>query len=215
MATKKTLQDAHRNLRVRHLTKSTILTVVVYGIAIIYFFPILYMFISGFKTEIQAVNPSLIFTPTLETYAKVLSDSTIYTYLFNSVFQVIVGTSVCLILGIPAAFVLVFGKFKKRTTNESLYMWFITTILLPPVAVLVPLYTWYQSFHLNQTPLGLLLAYIGFHIPIVVWMLHSFISDIPSEIIEASEIDGCTRFQQMLNIAVPLARTVSSPPVFW
>jgi len=77
MATKKTLQDAQRTLRVRRLTKSTILAVVVYGIAIIYFFPILYMFISGFKTEIQAVNPSLIFTPTLETYAKVLSDSTI------------------------------------------------------------------------------------------------------------------------------------------
>lgn len=207
MATKKTFQDAQRTLRLRRVSRSTILAVVVYGIAIIYFFPILYMFISGFKTEIQAVNPSLIFTPTLETYAKVLSDSTIYLYLSNSAFQVIVGTSVCLILGMPAAFVLVFGKFKKRTTNESMYMWFITTILLPPVAVLIPLYTWYQSFHLNRTPLGLLIAYIGFHIPIVVWMLHSFISDIPLEIIEASEIDGCSRFQQLLHIAVPLART--------
>lgn len=183
------------------------MTAIIYSIAIIYFFPILYMFLSGFKTEFQAVSPSLSFTPTLETYIKVLSDRNIYGFLSNSFFQVFVGTLLCLLLGMPAAFVLVFGQFRRRESNEKIYMWFITTILLPPVAVLIPLYTWFQTFGLNKTPLGLLIAYVGFHVPIVVWMLHSFVSDIPVEIIEASEIDGCSRLQQLFFMVVPLART--------
>jgi len=184
-----------------------VMSAIIYAAAIIYFFPILYMFLSSFKNEFQAVKPSFVFTPTLETFGKVLSDPNMYGYLRNSFFQVLAGTLISLILGMPAAFVLVFGKFRKKESNEKIYMWFITTILLPPVAVLIPLYTWYQTFNLNRTPLGLLIAYIGFHVPIVVWMLYSFVSDIPGEIMEASEIDGCTRTQQLLFMAVPLART--------
>ena len=185
----------------------SVMSAIIYAAAIIYFFPILYMFLSSFKNEFQAVKPSLLFTPTLETFGKVLSDPNMYGYLRNSFFQVLAGTIISLLLGMPAAFVLVFGKFRKKESNEKIYMWFITTILLPPVAVLIPLYTWYQTFNLNRTPLGLLIAYIGFHVPIVVWMLYSFVSDIPGEIMEASEIDGCTRAQQLLFMAVPLART--------
>jgi sorbitol/mannitol transport system permease protein len=184
-----------------------VLSAIIYAIAILYFSPILYMFLSGFKTEYQAVSPSLFFTPTLETYRLVLSDSNMYGFLRNSLFQVLAGTSLSLALGIPAAFVLVFGKFRKKGSSEGAYTWFITTILLPPVAVLIPLYTWYQAFHLNKTPLGLMIAYVGFHVPIVVWMLHSFFKDVPMEIIEAADIDGCTRFQQLVLIAAPLAKT--------
>lgn len=207
MRNERTLREIRRSMMIRRRAKTAVMTFIIFSIAIFYFFPILYMFLSGFKNEFQAVSPTLFFTPTLETYAKVLSDRNIYGYLSNSFFQVLAGTIFCLILGMPAAFILVFGKFRKPESNEKIYMWFITTILLPPVAVLIPLYTWFQTFGLNKTPLGLLIAYIGFHVPIVVWMLHSFVSDIPGEIIEASEIDGCTRMQQLLFMVIPLART--------
>lgn len=207
MRNERTLGEIRRSMMIRRRAKTAVMTFIIFSIAVFYFFPILYMFLSGFKNEFQAVSPTLLFTPTLETYGRVLSDRNIYGYLSNSFFQVLAGTVFCLILGMPAAFVLVFGKFRKPESNEKIYMWFITTILLPPVAVLIPLYTWYQSFGLNKTPLGLLIAYIGFHVPIVVWMLHSFVSDIPGEIIEASEIDGCTRMQQLLFMVIPLART--------
>jgi sorbitol/mannitol transport system permease protein len=194
-------------MKIRGIVKKTALAVVIYVIAILYFSPILYMFLSGFKTEQQAVSPSIFFKPTLETYQKVLSDPTLYQYLRNSLFQVFLGTLISLALGIPAAFALVFGRLKKRESSGSIYLWFITTILLPPVAVLIPLFTWYQQFHLINTPYGLLAAYVGFHVPIVVWMVHSFFSDLPREIFEAAEIDGCTKFQRMTRIAIPLART--------
>jgi sorbitol/mannitol transport system permease protein len=202
-----TVERIQRRRIHRNFIKKVALAVVIYAVAILYFSPILYMFLSGFKTEQQAVSPSIFFKPTLETYRKVLSDPTMYQYLENSLFQVFFGTLISLVLGIPAAFALVFGRLKKRGSSGKIYLWFITTILLPPVAVLIPLFTWYQQFRLINTPWGLLAAYVGFHVPIVVWMVHSFFSDLPREIFEAAEIDGCTKFQRMTKMAIPLART--------
>jgi len=176
-------------------------------VAILYFSPVLYMHLSAFKTEYDAVSPSLFFKPTLDTFQKVLGDETMYGYLKNSLFQVFVGTIISLLLGIPAAFALTFGKFKYRTTNNKIYLWFLTTILLPPVAVIIPLYTWFQTVNLIDNRFGLMIIYVGFHVPIVVWMLHSFFSDVPVEILEAAEIDGCSRFQQLTLIAAPLVKT--------
>jgi len=183
------------------------LTIIVFTIAIIYFFPILYMFLSGFKTEAQAVRPAICFTPTLKTFAKVLGDRNMFGYLRNSVIQVFAGTSFSLLLGIPAAFVLAFGHFRKKETNDRVYLWFITTILLPPVAVIIPLYTSFQKLSLIGTPWGLMIVYVGFHVPIVVWMLHSFFSDMPLEILEAADLDGCSRMRQLVHIAMPLVKT--------
>ncbi len=188
------------------LSKKSLLTFVIFAVAILYFFPVLYMFVTAFKTEAQAATATLSFTPTLETLRKVLGDRTMLGYLNNSVFQVFFGTILSLMFGVPAAFIIVFGTFKKKTTNESLYVWFITTILLPPVAVIIPLYTWFQQLNLIGSRVGLLIAYVGFHVPIVVWMLHSFFADVPKEIMEAAEIDGCNRIQQLTNIAVPIVR---------
>jgi sorbitol/mannitol transport system permease protein len=203
----KTIQSVRRTIKIRNFVKKFLVAAVVYAIAVLYFFPILYMFLSGFKTEQQAVMPAIFFKPTLVTFQKVLGDPTMHQYLRNSLFQVFFGTLISLALGIPAAFALVFGRLKKRESSGKIYLWFITTILLPPVAVLIPLFTWYQQFRLINTPYGLLAAYVGFHIPIVVWMVHSFFSDLPQERVEAAEIDGCTKFQRMVRIAIPLART--------
>ncbi len=203
----RSIQDVNRSIRNRALIRKILLGIVCYGFGLIYFFPILYMFLTGFKTEMQAVNPALFFKPTLVTFEKVLRDPDMMLYLNNSVFQVIGSTLVCLLLGVPAAFVLQFGKFKKASTNDSMYLWFITTILLPPVAVLVPLYLTFNALQLHKTLLGLLIIYVGFHLPLVVWMVHSFLADIPASLIEASEIDGCTRSQQLTKVVVPLART--------
>ena len=87
-----------------------------------------------------------------------------------------------------------------------MHSWFITTILLPPVAIMVPLFLIYNSMGLMNRIWGLTILYIGFHIPIVIWMIHSFMTDIPKSLIEASEIDGCSRFQQIAYVVVPLIR---------
>ena len=148
--------------------------------AAFYFFPVFYMFITGFKTENQAAYPTLIFTPTLETYKEVLN-SDMMRYLGNSVFQVVLGTLITTVLSVFAAFSILFARFKKRGRGGSMYYWFITTILLPPVAVLLPLFIIFSNFHLNQNSWSLLFLYVGFHIPIGVWLIYSFFCDIPGE----------------------------------
>jgi sorbitol/mannitol transport system permease protein len=201
------IRSIQRTMKRRKLIRKILLGIVCYSFGIIYFFPILYMFLTGFKTELQAITPALFFKPTLATFKKVLSNSDMNSYLNNSLFQVTASTLVCLLLGVPAAFALQFGKFKKQSTNDSMYLWFITTILLPPVAVLIPLYLTFNTLNLHRTPLGLLIVYVGFHLPLVVWMVHSFLADIPVSLIEASQIDGCTRSQQLTKVVIPLART--------
>ncbi len=207
MSQTRTSQEINEAIRKKRIIRTSILTIIIFAVAILYFSPILYMFLSAFKTEHQAVRPSLFFSPTLETFKKVLGDENMYGFLRNSLFQVGFGTIISLLIGTPAAFALIFGKFRHEGTNGKVYLWFLTTILLPPVAVIIPLYTWFQTFNLIDKPAGLLIIYVGFHIPIVVWMLHSFFSDIPMSIIEAADIDGCSRFQQLMLIAVPLVRT--------
>ena len=96
MRNERTLREIRRSMMIRRRAKTAVMTFIIFSIAIFYFFPILYMFLSGFKNEFQAVSPTLFFTPTLETYAKVLSDRNIYGYLSNSFFQVLeIGRASC------------------------------------------------------------------------------------------------------------------------
>lgn len=200
------LLRARRNIRNRKFVRKYVLTILIFSFALLYFFPILYMFLTGLKTEMQAVHPRIFFKPSLETYNKILTDASMYSYLLNSVFQVFASTLISLLLGVPAAFAIQFGKFKKPTTNSSLRKWFITTILLPPVAIVVPMYLIFNTMGLMNKVWGLTILYVGFHIPIVIWMIHSFMTDIPRSLIEASEIDGCSRVQQILYVVLPLIR---------
>ncbi|PID58915.1 sugar ABC transporter permease [candidate division KSB3 bacterium] len=200
-------REINRAIENKRKIRTAILTVVIFAVAIVYFSPVLYMFLSAFKTEHQAVSPAVFFSPTLETFQKVLGDETMFRFLRNSLLQVVGGTLLCLLLGTPAAFALIFGKFRHEGTKNKIYLWFLTTILLPPVAVIIPVYLTFQRLNLLDNPLGLLIVYVGFHVPIVVWMLHSFFADIPLEILEAADIDGCSRLQQLMLITVPLVKT--------
>lgn len=195
-----------QSVRMRKLIRKTGLMLVILGLASLYFFPIFYMFLTGMKSEIQAVHPRLIFNPTFVTYERIFTDASMYSYLYNSLFQLFVSTALSLLMGLPAAFAIRFGRFKKTTTNDSLHKWFITTILLPPVAIMVPAFLFFNAYGLMNKIWGLTLLYVGFHIPIVIWMIHSFMTDVPKSLIEASEIDGCSRLQQMVYVVLPLVR---------
>ena len=184
-----------------------ILGIAVLAFALLYFFPILYMILSGFKTEAEAAVPSLFFHPTLVTWKKVLSDAAMINYLRNTIYHVVLGTGICLLLGIPATYALVFAKFKKEGRAESMYDWFVTTILLPPVAVLIPLYMIFKQFNLSPLRGALLFLYIGFHLPLCIWLLHSFFIDVPEEVVEAARIDGCTSRQLIVRVVIPLTKT--------
>ena len=174
------------------------------GLALLFFFPIFWMFLTSFKTEAAAFTfpPPLTFQPTLENYQIAIGQSKYFEELWNTV--VITGFSAlaALLLGVPAAYSLAFYPGKR--SNFTL-MWMMSTRMLPPVGIIVPLYIIFRNLGLFDTHGGMILLYTAFNLPLVIWMMHSFLSDIPYEILEAARIDGVTLIQEFRWVILPLA----------
>jgi len=183
-------------------TSSAIVTVITFIIAIIYFFPIFWMIISGFKHEIDVVNLTFPFTLTLENFKTIFSGKVSH-YFMNSIYITLVSTSLSMMLGVPVSYALVMSKFKR---GDDLFFWFISTTLLPPVGIVIPVYIIFKCLNMLDTYCGLILMYTAVNIPLVIWMMRSFFKDIPRELIEASKIDGATELTTFFRIILPLSR---------
>lgn len=175
----------------------------VWLVAVLWCFPLLYMLITSFKAEADVVPPSLwIAHPTLENYAVVLRQEIVH-YIVDSAIIAVSSVACCLALGVPVAYVVVFGRLKN---SEGLYFWFLSTTLLPPVAVIVPVFLIFRLTGLLDTLGGMVLIYTGINVPIVIWMTRSFLLDVPREMLESSDIDGASRIRSLFAIIVPLVR---------
>lgn len=201
MKTSKSRQHGVKKSMKRRFKANTA-TILTWVLALIYAFPILYMLITGFKPEQQVAPPTLTFTPTLENYGAVIKQDLLL-HSFNSVLITIATVALTILLAIPAAYSLVFGSLKNA---DGVYYWFITTTLLPAVAVVIPIFLVFNYTGLLDSRLGLVLLYTGAGVPLMIWMVRTFFTDVPYEIIEAADIDGCTRFTSFFRIILPLVR---------
>ena len=168
------------------------------------FFPILWMFLTGFKTEIGAVAtpPSIVFRPTLENYSAVLQRADYVQFAANSVIVSVGSTLLALVLAIPAAYAMAFFPTKK---TKDVLLWMLSTKMLPAVGVLVPIYLLWRQFGLLDTRIGLVLINSISVLPIVVWMLFSFFREVPPQILEASRMDGATQRDELIHVLLPLS----------
>lgn len=171
-------------------------------IALIYSFPILYMVLSSFKREADVAPPSLRFTPTLENYRSVINPE-LLAHLGNSVGITLATVVLTVVLGVPAAYSIVFGRLRNPTGR---YNWYITTTLLPAVAVILPIYVIMSRLGLLDSPVMMVLLYASIGIPLMVWLSVTYMADIPSSIIEAAQLDGCTRVQAFRAVILPIVR---------
>jgi len=167
-----------------------------------FFFPVLWMVITGFKQEADAYTdpPTVFFTPTLDQFREVL-DSGIGTTLLNSVFATTVSTLLVLLLGIPAAFALSLRPVRK--TKDVLFF-FISTKMLPVVAAIVPLYVIVGDIGLLDNIWALVILYTAMNLPIAVWMMRSFFLEVPSELLEAASMDGASQWTSVREVILPL-----------
>jgi sorbitol/mannitol transport system permease protein len=180
------------------------LTVAGWSVALIMFFPILWMFLTGFKTEITAVAtpPVVFFKPTLENYSAVLQRADYVQFAINSVIVALGSTLAALLLAIPAAYAMAF--FPSKRTKDIL-LWMLSTKMLPAVGVLIPIYLLWRAIGLLDTRFGLILIDSISVLPIVVWMLFSFFREVPREILEASRMDGTSQLEELLYVLLPLS----------
>jgi sorbitol/mannitol transport system permease protein len=173
-------------------------------VACLLFFPIFWMFITSFKTEVAAVAtpPQLFFRPTLENYVAVQERASYFNYAWNSVVISIGATVLALLLAIPAAYAMSF--FPTKRTKGTL-LWMLSTKMLPAVGVLVPIYILGRETGLLDTRIGLIIIYTLINLPIVVWMIYSFFKEVPKEILEADRMDGASTWQEVVHVLLPLA----------
>ncbi|HEX2623122.1 MAG TPA: carbohydrate ABC transporter permease [Phototrophicaceae bacterium] len=179
------------------------LTFATYALAFIIFFPILWMVMTSFKTEADAFAfpPQILFKPTLDNWNIALFDTNFFDSLKNTAIITVLSTTLALVLGIPAAYALAYYPGKRSNFTLT---WLISTRMLPPVGVIVPLFIIFRDTSLRDTHLGMIIIYTAMNLPLVVWMMRSFFIDVPYEILEAGRIDGVALWQEFRFIAVPL-----------
>src|SRR5215813_11665477 len=154
-------------------------------------FPIIFLVMTAFKTELQAIQvPTLwFFTPTLENFTEVQARSNYLLYAKNSLITSIGSTLLGLAIAAPAAYSMAF--FRTKRTRDIL-MWMLSTKMMPAVGALVPIYVIAQRTGLLDTTLALTIIFALSNLPIMVWMLYSHFKDIPHEILEAARMDGAS-----------------------
>ena len=177
-------------------------TILGWAVGLILFFPIGWMILTSFKTEIEAfaTPPSIFFTPTLENYVAVNSRIDYVHYALNSVYIAFGSTLLCLIIGGMAAYSMAFFPTKR---TEGTLLWMLSTKMMPAVGVLVPMYMGFRDVGLLNTVTGMVLLMTLVNLPIVVWMLYTYFRDYPKEILEAARVDGAGSWQEMLYILLP------------
>ena len=178
-------------------------TVSAWAVTLLLFFPLGWLVLTSFKTELQAISvpPLVFFTPTLENFEIVQERSDYMLYATNSLITSVASTLLGLALACPAAYAMAF--FKGKYTKDIL-MWMLSTKMMPAVGALVPVYVMAQTSGLLDTRTGLVIVFTLSNLPIMVWMLYSYLKEIPAEILEASRMDGATLWQEFRHVLLPL-----------
>ena len=186
-------------------SRKAINSVIAWAIAMLLFFPIFWIVLTGFKTEAEAIAspPSLLlFEWTLENYREVQQRSDYFRHFHNSVIISLGSTVLGLLIAIPAAWAMAFAPGKR---TKHVLLWMLSTKMLPPVGVLIPIYLIFRDLNLLDTRIGLMMVLMLINLPIIVWMLYTYFKDIPVDILEAARMDGASLKSELLYILAPMS----------
>jgi multiple sugar transport system permease protein len=193
-------------MKLRHRRQATLL--LRYAAAVLltlfFLFPIYWLFMMSFKTadEIYAYPP--VWWPASmqwNNYVVLFKDGDART-VWNSLVVSTLSTVAAMFLGTICAYSL--ARFK--TGGEHLANWIISQRMVPPIAVVFPIFLIYVWFHLVDTYFGLILLYTAFNLPYVIWMMRGYILDVPIALEHAALVDGYTRWQVLLKVIFPMCR---------
>jgi len=180
-------------------------SILIFILGFLYLVPVIVLFLTSFKTQIQIMEKGFgwFFMPTLMNYSNVLLEQGFLRYMTNSLIVGLVSTFITLLIGGFASYALVrFNFFGKGTIS------FGTLLLrmIPPAVLVVPIYVLWSYFGLSDTRLGLIIIYVGLNLPFTIWVLISFISDVPVELEEAAVVDGCGPWRIFFTVILPLIK---------
>lgn len=167
--------------------------------------PFLWLIFTAFKnrTDVMSPRPKLFFTPTLSNFHEAFVVGEFTENLFNSLVTAGGSTVLCLVLGLPAAYA--FSRFRVYG-EKHVYFYVLTTRMAPGVALVLPLYMFFQSVGILGTAAAVTIAQTAFNLALVVYLMRNFFNDIPRELDEAALTEGATEWQVFCKVLLPLAR---------
>jgi len=187
--------------RVRQMSGQVGWAVLAWVVAIAFFLPVLWMVITAFKPESAAETwpPKFTFSPTLAQFRLVFSGWG--PYVTHSLIATTVSTLLVLLLGVPAAYAL--SVYPVKHWRDGLFF-FISTKMLPIVAVIGPLYVIALNAHLLDSIWLLIILYTAMNLPLAIWMIRSFMLEVPGELLEAARLDGAGRIREITEVIMPV-----------
>jgi polyol transport system permease protein len=187
--------------RLRSRAGSVGWAVLAWVVALAFFLPVLWMAITAFKPESAAETwpPQFVFKPTLAEFR--LAVTGMAPFLTHSVIATVVSTILVLLLAVPAAYALSVSPVKRW--RDGLFF-FISTKMLPIVAAIGPLYVIALKAHLLDSIWLLIILYAAMNLPLAIWMIRSFMLEVPSELLEAARLDGAGRIREMSSVILPI-----------
>ena len=180
-------------------------TILAWLVAFLIFFPILWTFLTSFKSELDAIAMPpkfLFFHWTLENYLEVQSRSNYLRFASNSVILSVGANIVGLLIAVPAAWSMAFAPGKR---TKDLLMWMLSTKMMPAVGVLVPIYLLARDLHLLDSLIGIGLVLLLINLPLLIWMLYTYFKEIPVDILEAARMDGASLLNEIVYVLTPMA----------
>lgn len=186
--------------------KKTLNTVIAGTFGFLMFFPIIWIVVLSFKTEEDAIRAPLeiLFSSgwTMDSFGAVQARSDYLKHFSNSVIIALGSTFLGLLVAIPAAWAMAFVPSKS---TKNVLMWMLSTKMLPPVGVLIPIYLLFIKFNLLDSHLGLTVVLMLINLPIIIWMLYTYFKEIPGEILEAARMDGASLKEEIIYVLTPMA----------
>jgi multiple sugar transport system permease protein len=171
--------------------------------AVIILFPIYEMISTSLKLPVDAfvIPPVWFFTPTIINYKAVLFDSNFFRFFTNSVIVALTSTILSVGLGALAAYPLARWRFGGKKT---MIIGVLLLRMIPEAILAVPLFVLFNSFGTVNGRLALIIVYTAINLPFNIWVIRTFIMDLPYELEESAIIDGCTDFKVFTKIVLPL-----------
>jgi sorbitol/mannitol transport system permease protein len=178
-------------------------TIGAWVVTLAFFAPVAWMVLTSLHIEADAAtNPPSIFAPiTFDNYGA-LFDRDVLPYLINSGIASVVSTLVVLVLAVPAAYALSIRPVEKWT---DVMFFFLSTKFLPPIAALLPIYLIVQNAGMLDNIFTLVILYTSMNLPIAVWMMRSFLAEVPIAILESASLDGAGLIRTLVSVVAPIA----------
>lgn len=187
-------------------------TLVAGVISLVYFFPVLWILLTAFKSreDALATPPRFLFSPTLDNFVSVFQRASAIggeamstgfgLYFFNSIFVASAGVLLALIIGTLAAYG--FSRYPLKGNDTYLFV-ILTTRMLPPIVVIIPIFLMFRIAGLSGTYWGIILLYAAFNLPFSVWMMKSFFDELSTDVEDAARLDGASEKKVFFRICLP------------